>query len=62
MTEQNVSHERYCLRKTMVYDWGRDTSNYRCAECGERVTYNPTPGEGEVRLVCIDCLHRGSQK
>ncbi len=55
----NVTEERYCLRWT-AYRGHAETSDHRCAECGERVIYNPTVGEGPVRLVCLDCLHAGS--
>jgi hypothetical protein len=51
----NVGPERYCLRWERI-DWGRDTTEHHCAECGERVFYDPIRGEGAVRLVCTVCL------
>jgi formylmethanofuran dehydrogenase subunit E len=43
--------------------WGpTEKPTDRCAECGELVIYNPTLGEGPVRLVCIDCLHLGATR
>lgn len=55
----NVGQERYCPRLDVwLATWGRrDGPELTCAECGAEVLYNPTPGEGAVRLVCLDCLH-----
>lgn len=61
----NVEQERYCPR---VDSWRATWAaapfnssvpeNQHCAECGAGVIYNPTLGEGAVRLVCLDCLAR----
>lgn len=60
----NIAEERYCPRvDSWLATWS--AAPYRplppaddhCAECGTLVIYNPTPGEGPVRLVCLDCLH-----
>jgi hypothetical protein len=51
----NVTQERYCLRWHPC-DWGRDTGEYYCGKCRFRVFYTPTPGEGTVQLLCIECV------
>ena len=58
----NVTHERFCPRLAgWPATWGpNERPTDRCAECNELVVYNPTVGEGPVRLVCIDCLHVGA--
>jgi hypothetical protein len=50
----NVTVERYCLR-WHACDWGNDTGEFYCTKCRLRVFYNPTPHEGPVRLMCIEC-------
>jgi hypothetical protein len=37
-----------------------DNAVYLAEEHGSSI-YNPTPGEGPVRLVCIDRLHRDAE-
>ena len=48
--------ERYCLRlegSGAVIAWG----DHACAECGERVIFNPRPDDPpDLRLVCTVCL------
>jgi hypothetical protein len=51
---KNVTQERYCLRWHPC-DWGNDLGSYYCDTCRMRVFYNPTPGEGAIRLLCIEC-------
>ena len=58
----NISQERYCPREdgwVATYGPSEKSGQHQCSVCGADVIYNPTPGEGEVRLVCIDCLHLG---
>lgn len=54
----DVENERYCPRlESWRATWGAgERVEDRCAECGAQVVYNPTQGEGPVRLVCINCL------
>ena len=56
----NTLPERYCPRvDAWQATWGpRQTHRASdvCAECGAAVIYNPTVGEGPVRLVCLSCL------
>jgi len=61
MDETNVSQERYCPRAdSWVATFGQDERvTHHCAECGSGVIYNPTLGEGPVKLVCLECLHLG---
>jgi len=57
----NTAPERYCPRwDSWVATRGpRETRPTDvCAECGLAVIYNPTLGEGPVRLVCIDCVEQ----
>lgn len=58
MVEGNVARERFCPRlDSWRATWGpRERLDARCAICGAGVVYNPTFGEGPVRLVCLDCL------
>ena len=57
----NTTRERFCPRaESWRATWGpNERPADRCADCGELVVYNPTAGEGAVRLVCIDCLMVG---
>jgi hypothetical protein len=52
----NVSNERFCPRITYRANWGPLDTSHHCDECGYLVSYEPRPGDGEVRLICIDCL------
>jgi len=56
MTDGTVRRERYCLRWERT-DWGRDQTNYRCAECGQRVIDD---ADDDVRRICTECLVRDS--
>ena len=59
--ESNVAQERYCPGlDNWPATWGkheREDITDRCGECDALVVYNPTPGEGPVRLICLECLN-----